>query len=214
MAPVMPDRRTVIVLSSLVVGMTLISGVLLVLEPGPVAPLSGVTLQSIDRSALKTPTNRLFDTGQPRDWRGIVIHDSGAKQGSAKQLSKWHTRLGRDGLGYHFVVNNGSLKPDGLIELGYRWRQQLPGAYLTGDGSERYNRRYIGISLIGAGQREPFTRAQVRELRWLVRKLQQRFDIPKRRVHVDIREGQKPAATFPHEWFRQQLLSPLQTARR
>jgi hypothetical protein len=212
----MPDRRTLIVLTSLVVGMTLTSGVLLILEPGPVAPLSGVTLQSIDRSSLQTPTDRLFDTAPARPWRGIIIHDSGAAVGSATTLSQQHRKLGRDGLGYHFVVNNGSRKEDGLIELGYRWRQQQAGAYLTGQGSGPYNRQYLGISLIGAGQRENFTRAQMRELVWLVRKLQQRFDIPQNQIHVDIRDGQQPAATFPHAWFRKQLLTPgpAATARR
>jgi len=204
----MPDRRTIIVLSSLVVGMTLVSGVLLVLEPGPVAPLSGVTLQSIDRSSLQTPTNRLFDTATPHQWRGIIIHDSGSPQGSARTLSQWHRQLGREGLGYHFVVNNGSLKEDGLIELGYRWRQQLAGAYLAGEAAEPINQRYIGVSLIGAGQREEFTRAQMEELVWLVRKLQQRFDIRRSDVHVDIREDDnQPAATFPHAWFDKQLVT-------
>jgi hypothetical protein len=204
----MPDRRTLTVLASLVIGMTLTSGVLLVLEPGPVAPLSGVTLQSIDRSSLESPADRLFNTAEPRDWQGIVIHDSGAEVGSAETLRRWHRKLGRGGLGYHFVVNNGSKREDGLIELSDRWRNQQAGAYLTGEGSERFNRRYVGISLIGAGQREEFTRNQMQELAWLVRKLQQRYDIDPAHIHVDIRQGEGPAGTFPHAWFRKQLISP------
>jgi hypothetical protein len=187
--------------------MTLTAGVLLVLEPGPVTPLTGVTLQSIDRSQLQSPTDRLFNTTEARDWRGIVIHDSGAKRGSAQTLGQLHSQLGRSGLGYHFVINNGTLKQDGLIELSDRWRRQQPGQYLTGDNSDRFNRRYVGVSLIGNGDRQNFTRAQMQELVWLVKKLQRRYDIPKRAIYVDISRQDQPAGTFPHAWFRKQLLS-------
>ena len=207
-----PDRRTIIVLASLVVGMTLTSGVLLVLEPGPVAPVAGVTLQSIDRQAQGSPADRLFDIPEPRDWEGIVIHDAGAERGSAATIARQHRELGKDGLGYHFVVNNGSLKADGLIEIGYRWRRQEAGAYLAGDGSKRFNERFIGISLIGDGDARSFTKDQMRELVWLVNELQQRFNLPRRKVFVDVSRDSAPAGTFPHAWFRKQLLRPTRTA--
>jgi len=216
--PVVPDRRTITVLGSLVAGMTVISGLLLVLQPGPVTPLSGVTLQAIDRSALQSPANRVFETAEPRAWEGLVIHDSGAAQGSAKTLGRLHRQLGRSGLGYHFVINNGSLKPDGLIEMSRRWREQQPGHYFTGDSArtDQFHQQYVGVSLIGNGDESSFTRAQMQELVWLARQLQQRHDIPKNEIYVDISRADQQAGTFPHAWFRKQLLNvaPTRTAKR
>jgi len=200
-APVVPDRRTLIVLGSLVMGMTLTSGLLLVLEPGPVAPLTGVSLQSIDRGTQSSGAGQLFDHPDPsRDWRGIIVHASGSEEGSARTLDQLHKELGRSGLGYHFVINNGSFREDGLIELGPRWRQQMPGAYVSGPRSQPVNDRFIGVSLIGDDQQQDFpSQEQMQELLWLVKRLQQRYDIPSQAVIVDT------GPTFPHTRFRKQL---------
>lgn len=203
---VVPDRRTIIVLGALVMGMTLTSMLLLVMEPGPVAPLSGITLESIDRSS--HPTEKLFDTANARDWRAIVIHDSGSLHGSAGTLNELHQRLGRDGLGYDFVIDNGNGGDDGLIEVGFRWAHQLQGAYVQGKGADWFNNHAIGICVIGNTSHKSLTQAQLHRLVWLVQQLQDRFNIPRNAVFVDLgaHHGTQPGR-FPHAWFRQQLLS-------
>ncbi len=204
---VVPDKRTITVLVALVLGMTLTSGLLLLLEPGPVAPLTGVTLQSIDTTI--APEDRLFDIPQPLDWQAIIIHDSGTRSGSAQTLSAAHERLGKGGLAHHFVINNGSGEDDGTIEIGFRWKSQFIGAYLDGEGADWFNRHGVGICLIGDGDRGTFTDAQLRELVWLVRELQSRFNIPKQAIYTQI--GSEPATSsprFPDAWFRAQLLNP------
>ncbi len=194
-----------VVIGALVGGMTLASGVLLVLEPGPVAPWSGITLQSINR--VSTPEQVLFDTaGDPVAWKAIVIHDSGTLAGSSRTLNDQHERLGRGGLGYHFVINNGSRQSDGLIEVGFRWTRQFAGDYLTGDNADWFHANAIGICLVGDVDRQRLSRAQLRELAWLVEQLQQRYDIPRDAVYVDVGSGDD--AEFPHDWFQQQL-SPI-----
>lgn len=204
---VVPDKRTITVLAALVIGMTLTSGILLILEPGPVAPLTGVTLQSIDTTI--TPEDRLFDIPQPLDWRAIIIHDSGTRTGSAETLSAAHEQLGKGGLAHHFVINNGSRETDGTIEIGFRWSSQLIGAYLHGERADWYNRHGIGICLIGDGDQDGFSDAQLRELIWLVRELQARFNIPKSEIHTQIgSDPQHPSPRFPDAWFRAQLLNP------
>lgn len=185
--------------------MTLTSALLLVLEPGPVAPPSGVTLLSTD--PITQPKDRLFDIPEARDWKAIIIHDSGTLQGSSRTINALDEQLGRGGLGYHFVINNGTGQSDGLIEVGFRWQRQFSGAYLEGEGADWYHRHAIGIDLIGDGDREPFTQAQLRELVWLVQQLQARFHIPRAAVYVEVGAKQGLARYFPEAWFRQQLLA-------
>lgn len=204
---VVPDKRTITVLAALILGMTVTSGVLLLLEPGPVAPFPGVTLQSIDTTI--APEDRLFDIPQPLDWQAIIVHDSGTRIGSAKTLSAAHEELGKGGLAHHFVINNGSGEADGMIEIGFRWSSQLIGAYLDGEGADWFNRHGIGICLIGDGDRGGFSDPQLRELIWLVRELQTRFNIPKRAIYTQIgSDPLQPSPRFPDAWFRAQLLNP------
>ena len=210
---VIPQRRTLVVLAALVVGMTLTSSTLLILEPGPVAPISGITLQSIENDSNAQPEEKLFDFeyNNPHRWQAIVIHDSGSLHGSSQTINRVHERLGRGGLGYHFVINNGTDKTDGLIEVGYRWQHQFVGAYLVGDGSEWFNRNAIGICIIGDGDRQRFTKSQLQELVWLVQQLQDRFNVPKEFVFMEVGSGEHgPSKLFPYAWFRQQLLNPSQ----
>lgn len=201
------DRRTILVLMALVVGMTVTSSLLLVLEPGPVAPLTTTTLMSIEQSPAQQPEQQLFDTPDPLGWRAIVIHDSRTTSGSAETINAVHEQLGRGGLGYHFVINNGTGEDDGMIEVGFRWKRQFVGAYLAGEGAELWNRQAVGICMIGDGSGDGFTPAQLRELVWLVRKLQDRFGIASQNVFVDVGKpnSQPQDQAFPHFWFRQQL---------
>lgn len=205
---VAPERRTIVVLAALVMGMTLTSGLLLLLEPGPVAPLTGLTLTSLDRSA--SPEQKLFDTSTtPRQWQAIVIHDSGSLTGSSRTLHQAHEQAGRDGLGYHFVVNNGTGEEDGVIEMGFRWPRQLAGQYVEGgEDAQWFNENAIGICVVGDVDRESPTVAQRAELLWLVQQLQARFNIPRDRVYVEVGSSADSAThLFPHAWFRSQLLT-------
>jgi hypothetical protein len=202
-----PDRRTILVLGSLVIGMTLVSGLLLVLEPGPVAPPQGVSLMSSDRGGeTQRPEDVLFSTQGDADWRAIVIHDSGALQGSYESINRAHERLGRQGNGYHFVINNGTGDRDGRITTGYRWENQLSGAYLEGQGADWFNEHGIGVCMIGDMDRQRPTEAQLHELVWLVRQMQQRLGVPAENVFVSVGAGSEPAAHFPHAWFADQLI--------
>ena len=194
------------VLGSLALGMTLTSALLLTLEPGRVAPMTGVALTSIDDQV--EPQQTLFEVAQPRAWKAIYIHDSLTEGGSAAELSQLHREAGRAGLGCHMVINNGLGESDGLIEIGFRWQRQLPGEYLEGDeAAQWFNQHAIGICLIGDADRTTFTKAQMRELVWLVRQLQSRFDIPAERVYVRVGTDQQGVSrNFPHAAFEQQLI--------
>ncbi len=195
-----------VVLGALVAAMTVTSGLLMFLEPGPTAPTSGVALTSIDRGRPSDkPQDKLFSTANVQiPWKSIVIHDSRTPQGSANTLHHIHQQLGRDGLGYHFVIDNGPRDDDGKIEVGFRWSGQAPGDFF--DAKTATWPDAIGICLIGDGDTGRFTDAQLQQLVWLVQQLQQRFGITKDSIYAQV--GTRTAASsFPDAWFRQQLLN-------
>ena len=63
-----------------------------------------------------------------RRWRYIVVHHSAGPTGSAAVFHRWHLKRGWRGLGYHFVIGNGTGSRDGEVEVGFRWRDQIDGA--------------------------------------------------------------------------------------
>src|SRR5690554_4791933 len=124
------QRRTGLVLTSLLAAMTFSAGLLLALEASPIAPSSSATLLSTQSTG--DARKELFDPSAQLGWQRIVIHDSGSLQGSLSSLNKVHEKLGLGGLGYHFVIDNGQGAPDGLIEVGFRWKNQRIGAHSKG----------------------------------------------------------------------------------
>lgn len=198
-----------VVLGALVAAMTVTSGLLIFLEPGPVVSTPGVSLQSIDRADRTDPGARtqgkLFHTSAMQvPWGSIVIHDSRTPQGSAQTLNRVHQQLGRGGLGYHFVIDNGPGSDDGKIEVGFRWSSQAPGGFFDADTATWPDA--IGICLIGDGEAGRFTQDQLSQLVWLVQELQNRYGIGKNNVYAQI-GTQTATSGFPDAWFRQQLLN-------
>jgi len=183
--------------------MTATSGLLIYLEPGPVAPMPGVALQSIDLG--ERAEDSLFVTDEVQvGWRSIVIHDSRTPQGSAQTLNHIHEQLGRGGLGYHFVIDNGPGADDGKIEVGFRWSSQAPGDFFDANAAPWPDA--IGVCLIGDGEGGRFSEAQLRQLVWLVQQLQKRFGVSKDGVFAQI-GAQTATSSFPDAWFRQQLIN-------
>jgi len=198
-----PNRRTAIVLTSLMAAMTFGAGLLLALEPSPVAPSPSARLVSMEN--VNDSRQVLFGTtAQPAPWAGIVIHDSGSLEGSLTSIHKVHEKLGIGGLGYHFVVGNGKGAADGQIEMGFRWQHQMAGAHSSGEHADWFNRSAISICLVGDTDRQAPSEKQTRELLWLVRELQARFNIPSDRIYIQTGSG-KGANLFPVTTFRQQL---------
>ena len=140
--------------------------------------------------------------GVSRSWEFVVIHHSATTSGSVESIHREHRRrLGRDGqpwlgIGYHFVIGNGTDMRDGEISPTFRWRDQIHGAH---SGSIRHNDRGIGICLIGDFEKsEPSTAQQqavIRLIAWLV----YRYDIPDSRVigHRHVRATSCPGRHFP-----------------
>jgi hypothetical protein len=140
-----------------------------------------------------------------RSWRYIVIHHQAATRGSASLIDRVHLARGMDGLGYHFVVGNGSLSGDGEIEVGFRWTQQTHGAHtraVQGDDN-RWNEYGIGICLVGDFRNEEPSAAQMAAVVRLVRRLRRAFRIPVDRVvpHDFVKPTICPGPKFPWDEF-------------
>ena len=97
---------------------------------------------------------------RPRPWRWIIIHHSDTAVGDAAYIDKLHKARGWDGLGYDFVVGNGTLTGDGQVEVGYRWTEQGIGAHAK-TLDNRFNEYGIGICLVGNMMEHPPTAKQM-----------------------------------------------------
>jgi hypothetical protein len=119
-----------------------------------------------------------------RAWSAIVIHHSATGEGNAAIIDKWHReKNGWNGIGYDFVIGNGTNSGDGAVEPTFRWRGQLTGAHTGSTPGNWANEEGIGICLIGDFNRTSPTSRQMDSLVRLVRFLQQRYHIPKSRIY-------------------------------
>lgn len=139
-------------------------------------------------------------------WRYIVIHHSASPSGNAASFDRMHRGKGWDGLAYHFVITNGKGGPDGGLEVSPRWRAQKHGAHAGGltpdappETRNSYNEFGIGICLVGNFQQRAPTRAQMKRLAGLVRRLRDMFDIPAKNVvgHQHVKSTACPGKRFP-----------------
>ena len=141
-----------------------------------------------------------------RQWRYIVIHHSGTRTGSAKAFDQYHREVnGWDGLGYHFVIGNGTGSGDGQVEVGGRWVRQKTGAHAgrAVNGSNLMNETGVGICLVGDFESTEPTRRQMAAMRRLLGFLGSYCGIGADRVllHRDIRDTACPGERFPESEF-------------
>ena len=186
--------------------MTLVGGLLLMLDGRPVPRLDGLSLPALaaaTSSSEPAASDPIFQTRRPLDktrWQAIVIHHSGSTVGSPASIEREHEARNFKGLGHHFIICNGSERTeDGQIHIGYRWLDQLPGAHAAGPNGDWFNRNAISICLVGDGNRRPFTAAQIQRLTSLVADLRAQLNIPADHVylHSDIADVADPGRLFP-----------------
>lgn len=146
--------------------------------------------------------------GKPK-WVYIVIHHSATANGNARIFGRYHSgkRGMQNGLAYHFVIDNGtSNKRDGQIEIGDRWKNQLPGGHSK---QQWVNESGIGICLVGNFSKKRPTPQQMRSLVNLVDALMKKYNIPMNHVvgHGKIKgeKSQCPGKYFPWKDFYSDL---------
>lgn len=136
-------------------------------------------------------------------WKNIIIHHSATDQGDSLLFDKVHSDKGWEGIGYHFVISNGSRgRVDGQIEVSPRWLKQVPGAHCKAD---HMNERAIGICLVGNFNNGQPTRRQMDSLVFLVKTLSRYYRIPSRKIlgHGQVEGAQTdcPGTQFPWDMF-------------
>ncbi len=141
-------------------------------------------------------------------WKYIIIHHSATEVGSAALFDRLHKKRGWDGVGYHFVIDNGTKgKREGEIEITYRWRDQINGAHCR---ASRMNSKGIGICLVGNFSEGHVSEAQLLSLIHLVRQLQAQYKIPRSRVighgRVHGANTECPGSHFPWKAFYSNIL--------
>lgn len=150
-----------------------------IVSPSVRQPATGIpeVYQKIPRSWLPP---RLIE----KRWMAIVIHHSGTKNGNVAIFDKIH-REGKhwEGVGYDFVIGNGTDSGDGEVEVTFRWREQKVGAHCGGTRGNWANKDAVGICLVGDFTRRLPTARQMQSLVKLVRFLQRRYSIPQGRIY-------------------------------
>jgi hypothetical protein len=144
-----------------------------------------------------------------RKWTAIVIHHSDTSNGSAAIFDDYHKKKFWEGVGYDFVIGNGTNTRDGQVEVTFRWHQQRTGAHCKTPGNWA-NEKAVGICLVGNFERTRPTAQQMRSLVKLVRFLQDRYGIPKTRIYghkttPGARVTDCPGRMFPMGWMKSVL---------
>jgi len=117
-----------------------------------------------------------------RKWTAIVIHHSATETGDAASFGREHEHRGWEGVGYDFVIGNGTDSGDGEVEVTFRWKQQKTGAHCKTPDNWA-NERAVGICLVGDFTNRPPTMRQMRSLERLVEFLQKRYGIRKSLIY-------------------------------
>lgn len=178
---------------------------------GPGSPLAGpgqaARLAALARAGLHE-RDLTAVTGPWRPWQWIVLHHSATAAGNLASIDAFHRNVrGWDEVGYHFVIGNGSLSPDGGIEVSPRWTKQKHGAHCRVAGHPEYNELGIGICLVGNFEETAPTPAQIASARALVALLSDWFHIPAWRIRghghlantADRFHTACPGRHFPYE---------------
>ena len=130
------------------------------------------------------PGNWLPPSQLEKKWVAVVVHHSATENGNAAIFDKLHREQNHwEGVGYDFVIGNGTDSGDGQVEVTFRWRKQIPGAHCGGTANNWANKDGIGICLVGNFSYTVPTARQMQSLLKLVRFLQQRYRIPTSRVY-------------------------------
>ncbi|MHC4171277.1 MAG: peptidoglycan recognition protein family protein [Planctomycetota bacterium] len=119
-----------------------------------------------------------------KQWTAIVIHHSATETGNVAIFDRMHREENHwDGVGYDFVIGNGTDSGDGQVEVTFRWRQQVPGAHCGGTPDNWANADAVGICLVGNFNNTEPTANQMQSLSKLVGFLLKRYEIRTERIY-------------------------------
>jgi len=153
------------------------------------------------------PLKAVIPLWPSRKWDYIIIHHSATDVGNALNFDNAHRKRRWKGLGYHFVIDNGTAgKLDGQIEISPRWLHKEDGAHCK---ASSMNSRGIGICLVGNFSEDKVSYNQMEALVFLVRELKKYYSIPDSHIlghgEVSGASTECPGERFPWAEFRLNL---------
>jgi hypothetical protein len=162
------------------------------IEPKVVAPKVVKPQPKQETVRRDFPRDWLPPADVEKKWTAIIIHHSATETGNAAIFDRMHREENHwDGVGYDFVIGNGTNSGDGQVEVTFRWRRQIPGAHCGGTPGNWANRDAVGICLVGNfDYREP-TEKQMQSLAKLISFLQNRYGISADHIYG---HGETPGA--------------------
>lgn len=205
------------IFSAVIIALVLLSGCANQPEPMPQIVTSSQTnipdLPSPSEIKINgyIPSSWIPPQGNHRNWQAIVIHHSATDNGNSSIFDTWHREHNNwDGVGYDFVIGNGTDSGNGEVEVTFRWTQQRTGAHCGGTDNNWANKYGIGICLVGNFNKYSPTPQQLSSLRKLVRFLMERYNIPKSKIYghrttPGARKTDCPGRNFPLTRFKQSL---------
>lgn len=137
-----------------------------------------------------------------KKWQYIVIHHSATEEGSSLEFDQYHQGRGWQGIGYHFVIDNGTKdKQDGQIEVSPRWIKQKDGSHCR---AGNMNEKAIGICLVGNFSKDNVDAKQLDALVYLINTLRKYYKIPLKKIlgHDQVfgAATECPGKRFP--WYK------------
>lgn len=187
--------------------MTIVGGLLLMIDGKPVVRNDGFSLSPLAAATtVGTPSDPIARTRVPiaaSQWKAIVIHHSGSVVGSPASIEKIEQADPNARQGHHFIIGNGSGMGDGELHISHRWLNQEMGDHATTAFENFYNTHAISICLVGDGNRRGFTSEQTRQLKALVDSLCRHLNLPTDRVvlYSDVVPGDDPGKLYPAGLF-------------
>ena len=138
-----------------------------------------------------------------KKWKFIIIHHSATKEGDSLAFDAYHRKRGFGGVGYHFVIDNGTLgKEDGEVEATPRWLKQEDGRHCR---ASQMNAKAIGVCLVGNFNEGMVSERQMASLIDLVGTLRHYYKIPMKKImgHGQVRGADTdcPGKNFPWKEF-------------
>jgi len=119
-----------------------------------------------------------------KKWMAIVLHHSATETGNAAIFDRMHREQNHwDGIGYDFVIGNGTDSGDGEVEVTFRWREQIAGAHCGGTPENWANEDAVGICLVGNFDYSMPTAEQMQSLSELISFLKLRYGISNSRIY-------------------------------
>jgi hypothetical protein len=119
-----------------------------------------------------------------KQWTAIIVHHSATETGNSAIFDKMHREENHwIGIGYDFVIGNGTDSGDGQVEVTFRWRRQMAGAHCGGTPGNWANEDAVGICLVGNFDYRAPTARQMQSLSRLISFLQNRYGISMSRIY-------------------------------